>query len=75
MMFENNYLYKCVCVFVRPFVAQSKIKLEFMYICIRGNSFAPVSTILPLYMADVLMVRYITILSLDKAAVLMVWYI
>jgi hypothetical protein len=31
-----------------------KIKLEFMYICIRGNTFAPVSTILPLYIAAVL---------------------
>ena len=60
---------------MRPFVTQSKIKLEFMYICIRDNSFAPVATILPLDMADVLMVLYIAILPLDKAAVLMVWYI
>ena len=36
---------------------QSKIKLEFMCMCIRGNSFAPVSTILPLYIAAVLLNR------------------
>jgi hypothetical protein len=65
MMFDNNYFRQmCVCVFVRPFVAQSNIKLEFMYICIRGNSFAPVSTILPLDMAAVLMVWYIYVLYL-----------
>ena len=34
---------------------QSKIKLEFICMCIRGNSFAPVSTILPLYIAAVLL--------------------
>jgi hypothetical protein len=33
-------------------LTQSKIKLEFMCLCIRGNSFAPVSTILPLYIAN-----------------------
>ena len=36
---------------------QSKIKLEFMCMCIRGNSFGPVSTILPLYIAAVLLNR------------------
>jgi hypothetical protein len=30
-------------------LTQSKIKLEFMCMCIRGNSFAPFTTILPLY--------------------------
>ena len=38
-------------------LTQSKIKLEFMYICIRGNAFARVSSILPLYIADVLLNR------------------
>jgi hypothetical protein len=33
---------------------ESKIELDFMYIYIRGNIFAPVSTILPLYIAAVL---------------------
>jgi hypothetical protein len=28
-----------------------KIKLEFVYICVRDNDFTPVSTILPLYIA------------------------
>jgi len=39
---------------VHPILTLSNIKLEFMYICIRGNSFAPVSTILPLDIAAVL---------------------
>jgi hypothetical protein len=34
---------------------QSKIKLEFICMCIRGNSFVPVYTILPLYIAAVLL--------------------
>ena len=38
-------------------LTQSKIKLEFMCMCIRGNSFAPVSSILPLYIAAVLLNR------------------
>ena len=38
-------------------LTQSKIKLEFMCMCIRGNSFAPVSTILPLYIVAVLLNR------------------
>jgi hypothetical protein len=38
-------------------LTQSKIKLEFICMCIRGNSFAPVSTILPLYIAAVLLKR------------------
>jgi hypothetical protein len=33
-----------VCVFLNPIIIQSKNKLEFMYTCVRGNSFAPVST-------------------------------
>ena len=41
-------------VFLNPILIQSKIKLEFMYIYIIGNTFAPVSTILPLYIAAVL---------------------
>ena len=36
---------------------QSKIKLEFMCMCIRGSSFEPVSTILSLYIAAVLLNR------------------
>jgi hypothetical protein len=43
-----------VCVFVKPIQIQSKIKLEFMYICLSGNCFAPVCTILPLNIAAVL---------------------
>jgi hypothetical protein len=38
-------------------LTQSKIKLEFMWMCIRGNSFAPVSTSLLLYIAAVLLNR------------------
>ena len=38
-------------------LTQSKIKLEFMCMFIRGNFFAPVSTILPLYIAAVLLNR------------------
>ena len=45
---------KCVCVCLNPIILQSKIKLEFMYICIKGNNFAPLSTILPLYITAVL---------------------
>jgi hypothetical protein len=44
-------LQKCVCVFVHPILT---IKLEVKYICIRGNSFAPVSTILQLDIAAIL---------------------
>jgi len=45
----------CVCVFA----ANSntiKIKLEFMYMCVRGNAFFRVSTILPLDTAAVVTV-------------------
>jgi hypothetical protein len=45
--------YTNVCVCLNPIILQSKIKLEFMYICIRGNTSAPVSTNLPLYIAAV----------------------
>ena len=38
-------------------LTQSKIKLEFMCMCIRSNSVASVSTILPLYIAAVLLNR------------------
>jgi hypothetical protein len=38
-------------------LTQLKIKLEFMYICIRGNAFEPVSSILPLCIAAVLLNR------------------
>ena len=51
-------LVKCVCI-CTPNSNRIKIKLETMYICVRGNDFAGVSTIL----------------SLDIAAVLTVWYI
>jgi hypothetical protein len=44
---------KCVRVFESNYIT-IKIKLEFMYICIRGKIFEPVSTILPLYIAAVL---------------------
>ena len=44
---------KCVRV-CDPIIMQSKIKLESMYICLSGNSFAPVCTILPLDIAAVL---------------------
>jgi hypothetical protein len=43
-----------MCVFLNPILIKSKNKLEFMYKCVRGNSFALVSTILPLYIAAVL---------------------
>jgi hypothetical protein len=44
---------KCVRV-CEPILIQSKIKIGFMYICLSGNSFAPVCTILPLDIAAVL---------------------
>ena len=43
---------KCLCVYV-PKSNTIKIKLEFMYICVRGNDFVRVSTILPLEIAAV----------------------
>ena len=43
--------YTNVCLFVHPILT---IKLEFMYIIIRGNSFAPVSTNLQLDIAAIL---------------------
>jgi hypothetical protein len=48
-LFKTN-----VCVFVNPIIMQSKIKLEFKNICLSGNSFAPVCTILPLDISAVL---------------------
>ena len=44
---------KCVRV-CEPILIQSKIKIGFMYICLSGNSFAPMCTILPLDIAAVL---------------------
>ena len=38
-------------------LTQSTIKLEFLCICVRGNAFATVSTMLPLYIAVVLLNR------------------
>jgi hypothetical protein len=35
-------------------LVKSKIKLEFIYICLSGNSFAPMCTILTLDIASVL---------------------
>jgi hypothetical protein len=54
MMFDDNYFRQMWRVF-EPNSNTIKIILEFMYICIRGNTFAPVSTILPLYIAAVLL--------------------
>ena len=54
MIFDDNY-FRQICVFVNPNLTQSKIKLEFRCICIGDNSFAPVSTIFPLYIAAVLL--------------------
>jgi hypothetical protein len=45
---------------VRQVIASTiQIKVEFVFICVRDNDFTPVSTILPLYIAVVLMVWYI----------------
>ena len=54
MMFDDNYFRQMWRVF-EPNSNTIKIILEFMYICIRGNTFAPESTILPLYIAAVLL--------------------
>ena len=54
MMFGDNYFRQMCAYFLNPILIQSENKLEFMYKCVRGNSFAPVSTILPLYIAAVL---------------------
>jgi len=50
---------KCVCVCAPNSNKNKKIKLVFMYICVRGNDLASMSTILPLDMAAVLRVWYI----------------
>ena len=47
---------KCVWV---PNSNTIKINLKFMYICVRGKDFAPVSTILPLDITAVLTMLYI----------------
>jgi hypothetical protein len=65
--------YVCVCA-PNSNIIKNEMRVP-VHICVRGSSFAYVSTILPLYITAVLMVRYITILPLDMAAVLMVWYI
>jgi hypothetical protein len=53
MMFDDNYVRQmCACVWIQLYYNQQLI--TFMYICIRGNIFAPVSTILPLYIAALL---------------------
>ena len=54
----TNILDKYACVHVRDSNI-IKIKLEFVYICVRDNDFTPVSTILPFYIAVVLTVWYI----------------
>ena len=53
MMLDDYFNQLRVCV-VTSNSNTIKIKLEFMCICLRGNDFVPVSTILPLYMSAVM---------------------
>jgi len=58
MMLDDNYCRQmsvCICT---PNSNTIKIKIEFTCICVIGNDFATVSTILPLYISAVRRVWY-----------------